>query len=51
MAPVTHAIAQQANLQPQPHIQTQQVNVSNVPASVNVTSSASPAQMQQQQVN
>lgn len=44
VAPVSHTIAHQAQLQPQPHIQTQQVNVSSaVPASVNVTTSATPS--------
>lgn len=44
VAPVSHTIAHQAALQPQPHIQTQQVNAPNaVPASVNVTTSAAPS--------
>lgn len=42
VAPVSHTTAHQAALQP--HIQTQQVNVSSaVPASVNVTTSATPS--------
>lgn len=41
VAPVSHTIAHQATLPPQPHIQTQQVNAPNVvPAGVNVTTSA-----------
>lgn len=44
VAPVSHTIAHQATLQPQPHIQTQQMNAPNpVPASVNVTTSATPS--------
>lgn len=46
VAPVSHSIAHQAALQPQPHIQTQQVNVSNsmpANANANVTTSATPS--------
>lgn len=49
VAPVTHTIAQQAVSQPQQHIQTQQINVSNANMTTNTVTSAQVQQHHQQQ--